>query len=286
MSCRDYLEAIVASTRQRVACEKQELPLGRIARLAEERAACEAAEAAGGAAPPTFAQALAAPGLSFICEIKRASPSKGSIANSIDPAAIAKDYQAAGASAVSVLTEPRYFQGENRFVTEVSQAVSLPVLRKDFILEEYQVLQGKVLGAAAILLIAAILSDNQLAALLKLCHSLGMSALVETHDAVELERALCAGAGIVGVNNRNLKTFEVDLGLSERLRPTVPPSVLFVAESGIASAEDVRRMAEAKADAVLMGEVLMRAQDRRARLAELKQAADAAMAQEGGQPCA
>jgi indole-3-glycerol phosphate synthase len=186
---------------------------------------------------------------------------------------IARDYEAAGAAAISVLTEPEFFQGRDEYLTQIAQTVALPVLRKDFVLDAYQIYEARALGAAAVLLIVALLSDEQLVAWRELAESLGMAALVEAHDHRELQRALNSGAGIVGVNNRDLKTFQVDLATAERLRPEVPAGVLFVAESGIQTPADVARMAAAGADAVLIGESLMRAPDRRAALAELRQAA-------------
>jgi indole-3-glycerol phosphate synthase len=234
--------------------------------------------------PDGFLAALKKPGLSFICEVKQASPSKGRIARDFDHLGIAREYLAAGADAISVLTEPGHFKGSDSHLAMITDAIRLPALRKDFILEEYQVYESKALGASAVLLIAAILDDGRLRDLLLLCESLGMDALAEAHDEHELSRVLCAGARIVGVNNRDLRTFEVDIATSQRLRPLVPADVAFVAESGMSSPQDVRRMALAGADAVLVGEALMRAQDRKAKLAELKSAANGA--DEGGAGCA
>ncbi len=217
-----------------------------------------------------FERALGAPGMSFICECKKASPSKGLIAPDFDPVAIARDYEAAGASAVSVLTEPFFFLGEEQFLADVSQAVSIPTLRKDFVVDELMIFEAKVLGAQAVLLICAILSDDELARYVALCHELGLSALVEAYEPDEVPRALAAGARVVGVNNRDLRTFDVDFGRSIDLRPLVGPDRLFVSESGVKSAHDVARLAEAGVDAVLVGETLMRAQDKRAMLDELR----------------
>jgi indole-3-glycerol phosphate synthase len=219
-----------------------------------------------------FAAALAAPELSFICEVKKASPSKGIIAEDFDHLGIARSYEEAGAAAISVLTEPNFFQGAPRYLAEIAAALRIPALRKDFIIDAYQIHEAASLGAAAVLLIVALLSDEQLAAFIACAHSLGMDALVEAHTREELERALAAGAGIVGVNNRDLHSFEVDLSLSVRLREVVPGDVLYVAESGIRTADDVALLARAGVDAVLIGETLMRSKNRDALLAQMREA--------------
>ena len=208
--------------------------------------------------------------MSFVCEVKRASPSKGLIAADFPYVRIAQDYEEAGAVAVSCLTEPFWFQGRDEYLAEIAAAVSIPVLRKDFVVDEYMVYGAKAQGAQAVLLICAILDDAQLAAYRGLCDDLGISALVEAHTEREVERALAAGARVVGVNNRDLNTFEVDAETSVRLRKLVPPSVLFVSESGIRAAADVERLRANGTDAVLVGEALMRAADKRAALDELR----------------
>jgi len=205
-----------------------------------------------------FEKALKTKDISFICEVKKASPSKGIIAENFDYIEIAKNYEAAGAAAISVLTEPYYFKGHDKYLREIAQAVSIPLLRKDFTVDEYMIYEAKVLGASAVLLICAILDDETLKRYIEIAHSIGLSALVETHDEREVETALKAGARIIGVNNRNLKTFEVDITLSERLKKLVPNDIIFVAESGIKTREDVAKMREIGADAVLVGETLMR----------------------------
>lgn len=205
-----------------------------------------------------FEKALKTNDIAFICELKKASPSKGIICEDFDYIQIAKDYEAAGAAAVSVLTEPFYFQGHDKYLREIAQAVSIPLLRKDFTVDEYMIYETKVLGASAVLLICAILDDETLKRYIEIAHSIGLSALVETHDEREVETALKAGARIIGVNNRNLKTFEVDITLSERLKKLVPNDIIFVAESGIKTREDVAKMREIGADAVLVGEALMK----------------------------
>ena len=217
-----------------------------------------------------FEQALRQPGISFICEVKKASPSKGVIAEEFPYMEIARQYEAAGAAAISVLTEPNYFQGSPRFLQEISAQVGIPCLRKDFIISPYQIFEAKQLGAAAVLLIAEILDEETLGAFICQAHSLGLSALVESHSGPQLEKALRAGARVVGVNNRNLETFEVDLSASLRLRERVPKEVLFVAESGISSPEDVQKLRECGADAVLVGETLMRSANKTAALARLR----------------
>ena len=217
-----------------------------------------------------FETALRRPGLSFICECKKASPSKGLIAPEFPYLDIAKDYEAAGADAISVLTEPKWFLGADEYLEEIARAVSLPCLRKDFTVDEYMIYEAKALGAAAVLLICAISTPAQLRDWLALCDALGLSALVEAHDEAEVEMALDAGARIIGVNNRNLKDFTVDPDNSRRLRALIPPEVLFVSESGVTTAADVKALEDLGADGALIGETLMRAPDRREKLRELR----------------
>jgi len=217
-----------------------------------------------------FEAALKKDGMSFICECKRASPSKGVIADEFPYLEIAKEYEAAGASAISVLTEPTRFLGERRFLKEIAKNVSIPCLRKDFIVDEYMIYESKTLGASAVLLICSILSPQDLGRFLRLAHGLGMSALVETHDASEIRVALEQGARVIGVNNRNLSDFSVDPKNCLRLRNNIPSGVLFVAESGIETRQDVKMLEDAKVDAVLIGETLMRSKDRKAKLDELR----------------
>ncbi|WP_088225843.1 indole-3-glycerol phosphate synthase TrpC [Desulfosporosinus sp. FKB] len=217
-----------------------------------------------------FEEALRAEGLSFICEVKRASPSKGIIAQDFPYLQIARDYEAAGAAAISVLTEPYWFQGQDRYLTEIRQEVKLPLLRKDFIVDSYQIYEAKIIGASAILLICALLAADTLKTYLEIAHSLGLSALVEAHTAEEVSSALQAGARVIGVNNRNLKTFEVDLNTSIRLRKLVPKDILFVSESGIKLPEDVAVLKANKTDAVLIGETLMRSRHKKEELALLR----------------
>lgn len=219
-----------------------------------------------------FEKALGKPGISFICECKRASPSKGLIAPDFPYMQIAREYEEAGADGISVLTEPKWFLGSDRYLQEIARAVSVPCLRKDFTVDAYMIYEAKVLGASAVLLICAILSEAQMREYLEICETLGLSALVEAHDENEVEKALSAGARIIGVNNRNLKDFTVDTQNSRRLRELVPPDVLFVSESGVQGSEDVRQLAQIGADAVLVGEVLMRAADKGNMLGEFRKA--------------
>ena len=217
-----------------------------------------------------FENALKKPGLSFICECKRASPSRGLIAPDFPFLEIAMAYEEAGADCISVLTEPKWFLGSNRYLQEIAREVSVPCLRKDFTVSAYMIYEAKLLGASAVLLICSILSEEQLREYIGICDVLGLSALVEAHDGQEIETALRAGARIIGVNNRNLGDFSVDPGNSRRLRALVPADVLFVSESGVKTPEDVKALRQAGADAVLIGETLMRAPDKRAKLAELR----------------
>ncbi|MDR2525988.1 MAG: indole-3-glycerol phosphate synthase TrpC [Oscillospiraceae bacterium] len=255
------LDALAAAAKERVAAAKVKQPLAQIRALAQN-------------APPApaFARALATPGLSFICEVKRASPSKGLIAADFPYMRIARDYERAGAAAISVLTEPERFFGSDQYLREIAVAASVPCLRKDFTVDAYQIFEARALGAAAVLLICAILEDAQLREYRELAEALGMAALVETHDEAELARALVAGARIVGVNNRDLRTFEVELATSERLGAMLPQGVLFVAESGVRTPADAARLHRAGAHALLVGEALMRAPDRRGFLEELRDA--------------
>lgn len=217
-----------------------------------------------------FENALKKPDISFICECKKASPSKGIIAVDFPYLEIAKEYEAAGADCISVLTEPKWFLGSDEYLREIAQAVSVPCLRKDFTVSEYQIYEAKLLGAQAVLLICSILPVEQIKNYIGICDSLGISALVEAHSESEITAAVSAGARIIGVNNRNLKDFSVDTDNSRRMRALVPNGVLFVSESGVSTAEDVRRLREIRADAVLIGETLMRAADKKAKFSELK----------------
>ncbi len=264
------LDKIAVKTIERIALEKQKLPLAKLRRQAEELAAQEPDKGF------PFEKALAKPGMSFICEVKKASPSSGVIAENFPYREIAADYARAGADAISVLTEPFYFQGSNEYLREIRKEVSIPLLRKDFTVDEYMIYEARVLGADAVLLICAILSPMQLREYAEIAGALGLSALVEAHDEREVEMALDAGAGIIGVNNRNLKDFTVDIHNSIRLRRLVPrlsgaaEKILFVSESGMKTRADIARLEENGVDAVLIGETLMRSADKAGMLSKLR----------------
>ena len=217
-----------------------------------------------------FEKALKKTALSFILECKKASPSKGVIAEDFPYLSIAREYEEAGADAISVLTEPKWFLGSDTYLREIAGTVGIPVLRKDFTVDEYMIYEARLLGASCVLLICAILTDEELLRFRKVCDSLELSAIVEAHDEREIERAVKAGARIIGVNNRNLKDFSVDIRNSVNLRSLIPPEILYVAESGIKTAEDIRDLEEAGVNAVLIGESLMRAEDKKAELAKLR----------------
>lgn len=257
----NILDTIAQKTRARIAEQKR--------KVSPEELRVQA-EAMHQTADFPFARALRQNGLSFICEIKKASPSKGVIAADFPYLDIARDYEAAGAAAISCLTEPFWFQGHDDYLREIAQVVTIPVLRKDFTVDPYMIYEAKVMGAAAILLICSILTDAELLAYHQLADSLGLSVLVEAHDAEEVRRAVRAGASIIGVNNRDLRTFAVDVENSIRLRPLVPENCIFVSESGIQTAEDIAKLHQNGTDAVLIGEMLMRAPDKKAVLDGLR----------------
>ncbi|MCL4534757.1 MAG: indole-3-glycerol phosphate synthase TrpC [Bacteroidetes bacterium] len=252
------LERIVADTRSELSKRKVQVRLATVQRRAET-------------APKArdFAGALRGDRLRLIAEIKRASPSKGTLRGDLDPAKLARRYAEGGATATSVLTDGQHFAGSLDDLAAVRAAVDLPVLRKDFIVDEYQVYEARAYGADALLLIAAVLPADRLAALLAETRALGMEALVETHNATEIEMALGAGAKVVGVNNRNLADFTVDLATTERLRPLVPPQAVLVSESGVRTAADARRLRACGVDAILVGEALVTAPNVAAKIREL-----------------
>ena len=259
---KNILEEIAARTRERIAKEKSRISVSEL-----ENRIQEVNKNAGKRI--TFLQALQKDGMSYICEVKKASPSKGLIAPDFPYLAIAKEYEQAGASAISCLTEPFYFQGADQYLREIAATVQIPVLRKDFTVDEYMIYQAKSLGASAVLLICAILDDGELRAYRQLAKELGLDALVEAHDEYEVDRVLNLGAEIVGVNNRDLRTFQVDMNNSIRLRKMAPYNVIFVSESGIRTPEDIRLLYENKVDGVLIGETLMRSPDKKAALESL-----------------
>ena len=257
------LDTIADCARQRVARDKEQIGAETMRELA----------AAGGPADgKAFYDAIAKPGMSFICEVKKASPSKGVIDPVFDYLAIARAYEAAGAEAVSCLTEPKWFLGSDAIFRDIRAAIATPMLRKDFVVDEYQLYQAKTLGASCALLICAILDTPTLARYLGICADLGLAALTEAHDEGEIASAVAAGAKMIGVNNRNLKDFSVDLGNAARLRAAIPAGTLYVAESGVKTPADAAAMRAVGADAILMGEALMRAPDKAAALAAMRAA--------------
>ena len=256
----NILEQLAAYARTRVEQAKAVRPLADV----------KAAALAQPKGDFAFEKALAQPGVRFICECKRASPSKGLISPVFPYLDIAKEYAAAGADAISVLTEPKWFLGSDEYLQQIAAAVPVPCLRKDFTVDEYMIYEAKLLGASAVLLICSLLDTETLHQYLGICDALGLSALVEAHDEQEIASAAAAGARVIGVNNRNLKNFTVDVTNSLALRQKAPPGVLFVAESGITSPSDVSALRAAGVDAVLVGEALMRAPDKAAALAALR----------------
>ncbi len=254
------LDEIAAYAKERVAAQKAKLSLTELKKMAHDLPK--------GDFP--FEKSLRKESLSFICECKKASPSKGIIADDFPYLKIAREYEEAGADALSVLTEPKWFLGKDAYLKEITEKITIPVLRKDFTVDEYMIYEAKCLGASAVLLICSILSTEQIKNYLGICRELGLSALVETHSEEEIGSALTCGAEIIGVNNRNLKDFSVDTNMSTRLKHLIPETVLFVSESGVKDAEDVRRVKEAGANAVLIGETLMRAENKKEKLTELK----------------
>ena len=254
------LDQLAEYARKRVAEAKQKMPLEEVRR--------QAFSLLKGSF--SFENALKKPGVSFICECKKASPSKGMIAPDFPYLQIAKEYEAAGADCISVLTEPKWFLGRDEYLKEIADAVSIPCLRKDFTVDEYMICEAKLLGASAVLLICSILTEKELREYIALCDELGLSALVEAHDEAEVGIALGAGARMIGVNNRNLKDFSVDMDNARRLRDLIPRDVLFIAESGVKEASDLAILREIGTDAVLIGETLMRSDNKEARLRELR----------------
>lgn len=254
------LDQLVEATKVRIEKEKKEIPL----EIVKEKALkMEKGDFA-------FEKAIKEGDISFICEVKKASPSKGVIAEDFPYVQIAKDYEEAGANCISVLTEPDYFKGDKKYLKEISEQVSIPIIRKDFVIDEYMIYDGKIHGASCVLLICSILDRDTIKKYINICDDLGISALVEAHDENEIKMAIDAGARMIGVNNRDLKTFTVDIGNSERLRKLVPDDILFIAESGIKTNEDIKRLRDANVNGVLIGEAFMRATDKKKMLEELR----------------
>lgn len=259
------LDILADTARERVKKDKEKISLEQMKALAEKRE-CPKDKEKGF----PVEQALKKEGISFICEVKKASPSKGMIAEDFPYVEIARAYEEAGADCISVLTEPSKFLGSDAYLEEIVKEVKTPVLRKDFTIDAYQIYQAKALGASMVLLICALLDEETLREYIGICDGLGLSALVEAHDEEEIAMAVRAGARIIGVNNRNLKDFTVDVNNSGRLRKLVPPHVLFVAESGIRSAEDIKKLKEAGVNGVLIGETLMKSSNKKSMLDELR----------------
>lgn len=255
------LDEIAAATRERVAACKKKISCEEM----KERAC---GMEVSGRFP--FEERLGKKGVSFICEIKKASPSKGVIAEQFPYTDIAREYEQAGADCMSVLTEPKYFMGSTEYLREIREIVKTPLLRKDFTVDEYMIYEAKVIGADAVLLICSLLDEKTLREWIGLCHSLGLTALVEAHDEAEIEMAVRAGARVIGVNNRDLKTFKVDINNCLRLREKIPEDILFVAESGIRTRADIEALEKGNVDGVLIGETFMRSRDKKAMLKELK----------------
>ena len=255
------LDEIAAATRKRVAACKSKVSYEEMRRRAGE-------VPLSGRFP--FEEGLRKDGISFICEVKKASPSKGVIAGQFPYVDIAREYEAAGADCISVLTEPQYFMGSSEYLSEIRSAVRTPILRKDFTVEDYMIYEAKVIGADAVLLICALLDEETVRRWIALCDHLELSALVEAHDEAEVEMAVRAGARVVGVNNRDLRTFEVDIHNCLRLRECVPNDILFVAESGIRTRADIEVLERGAVDGVLIGETFMRSPDKSAALAKLR----------------
>jgi indole-3-glycerol phosphate synthase len=254
-----FLDKIVAEKRKELEERQQAVPMSALNDAIKHKPA-----------PVDLTTALSGEGLSLIAEVKRASPSKGMLNPDLDPVVLAKTYASCGAAAISVLTEENYFMGSRQDLEAVKNALPhIPVLRKDFILKPYQVLEARAWGADAILLIVAILDDSELKELITVSHKLGMHCLVEVHNEAELNRALKGDAQLIGINNRNLQTMEVDINVTKELRPLVPPGRLVVSESGIKGREDIEKLKAWGVNAVLIGEALVTADDIPARIKEL-----------------
>ena len=257
----DILKTIAEETRERIRKLKEALPMEALKELA-----CQKRRTDGF----LLERALKEPAMTFICECKKASPSKGLISPDFPYLKTALEYEKAGAGAISCLTEPNHFLGKDKYLKEIAEAVRIPVIRKDFTVDPYMIYEAAVLGASAILLIVALLSEEELKEYLHIAEDLGLSCLVETHDEAEIETAKEAGARIIGVNNRNLHDFTVDIHNSIRLRQFIPENILMVAESGIKTRADIEELEEGNINGVLIGETLMRAENKIALLKELK----------------
>lgn len=253
-----FLQKIIDVKKSEISGQKSLLPLAEMRRRLADLSA-----------PLDFEKALRSRALSIVAEVKRSSPSKGRIREDFDPLAIARTYAENGAAAVSVVTERQFFEGQPSFVTGIRKTVRIPLLRKDFIIDSWQVFESRLLGADAVLLIARILEPLRLSDFIFLSRELGLSPLVEVHDEADLEKAVSSGATIIGINNRDLSTFSTDLGVSLRLAPLVPPGSLMISESGIRSRRDMEELASAGIRTFLIGETLMRERDIAGKMGEL-----------------
>ena len=261
----NILDKICETTKERIEKEKQKISLVEVRKNAERIKNIEKEKYFN------FEKAIGKKEkINFICEIKKASPSKGIIAENFDYIEIAKDYQKAGADAISCLTEPHYFLGSDEYLKAVKETVNIPVLRKDFIIDEYMIYKSKNIKADAILLIAAVLDKYKLKDYFDIANDLGLSSLFEIHNEEELEKVLNLNPRIIGVNNRDLKTFEVDINNSVRLRKLIPNNIIFVSESGIKCREDIKTLEENKTSAVLIGESLMTKKDKEKEIKKLR----------------
>lgn len=263
----NILKEIAEKRKVHIDKKKVQMPLEVVQKQAEQMALRELEQNKSFRFP--FKEALSREGINFICEVKKASPSKGVIAEDFPYIDIAKEYEEAGAAAISVLTEPDYFLGRDTYLKEIAETVRIPVLRKDFVVDTYQIYEAKILGASAVLLICTLLDDDTLKAYIDIARGLGLSALVEAHDEEEVLRAVNAGADIIGVNNRDLKTFNVNISNSVSLRALVPSNITFVSESGIKTVDDIKKLRDNGTNAVLIGETLMRTKDKSKALKEL-----------------
>ncbi|MCI8508655.1 MAG: indole-3-glycerol phosphate synthase TrpC [Lachnospiraceae bacterium] len=258
----DIIKRIAADKRMQVAQEKKEISYEKLK---------EMAMAAKSSLPDfIFEETLQKDGVSFICEVKKASPSRGIISKDFPYMDIAREYERAGADCISVLTESKYFLGNDRYLSDIRKAVNLPIIRKDFIVDTYQIYQAKVIGANAVLLICSLMNVEFLEECIGTCNKLGISALVEVHGEDEVQMAIRAGARMIGVNNRNLKDFSVDVHNSIRLRKLVPKEMVFIAESGIRTRDDIKALEKEGVNAVLVGESLMQSESKEQKLKELK----------------
>lgn len=257
----NILQKIAVRTKERIDAKKKTVPIEKLMEMALEGSEEYLFP---------FEKALKSKDISFICEIKKASPSKGIIVEDFPYIDIAKDYEIAGAAAISVLTEPFWFGGSDTYLRKIADTVKIPLLRKDFTVDSYMIYEAKLLGASAVLLICSLLDKDTLTEYIEIAHQLGLSALVEVHCEEEITMARSSGSRIIGVNNRNLKTFEVDIKLSERLREFVPPEIIFVSESGISTPADIGKLREIGAHAALIGESIMKKQDKKAEISRLR----------------